>query len=214
MHEYPLVTVYRAKGKRAFASIGFPSQVGCVSGMNDAGLAVTWNMIDASKDGGRFDALGVPRLLLMRRVLEECATVAEAEKLIRSVRRTGLGAWTVCDKKEGAVFEITTKTLVVRRATEGVCACTNHFRSEDLATSTRCPRFDTLLKSWNMPIIGVADVSKQLHAVNQGRNTIQTMVFEPAALRLHLAFGSGPATALPLRALELGPLFRNGFEKQ
>jgi hypothetical protein len=40
------------------------------------------------------------------------------------------------------------------------------------------------------------------------------MVFQPAALRLHLAFGSGPATALPLHAVELGPLFREGFQKE
>jgi isopenicillin-N N-acyltransferase like protein len=214
MHEYPVVTVYRPRGKHAFAAINFPGLVGCVSGMNDAGLAVTWNMVNESKDGGKFDPLGVPRVLLLRRVLEECTTVVEAEKLIRSVRRTGLAALTVCDKEGGAVFEVTSKTVRVRRSTEGLCACTNHFRTEELATSTRCHRFDTLLKSWDMPKIGVADVSKQLHAVNQGRNTIQTMVFEPAALRLHLAFGSGPASALPLRALELGPLFRNGFAKE
>src|SRR5262249_57668039 len=39
-HEYSLVTVYRPAGKHAFVSIGFPGLVGCLSGMNDAGLAV------------------------------------------------------------------------------------------------------------------------------------------------------------------------------
>jgi hypothetical protein len=34
------------------------------------------------------------------------------------------------------------------------------------------------------------------------------MVFEPAALRLHLAYGPGPSTAGPLHALDLGPLLR------
>jgi hypothetical protein len=214
VHEYPLVTVYRPQGKHAFAAINLPSQVGSISGMNDAGLALTWNMITESRDGGKFDPFGVPRLLLMRRVLEECTTVAEAEKLLRSARRTGLAALTVCDKEGGAVFEVTSKTVKVRRATEGLCACTNHFRTDELAVSTRCPRFALLEKTWATPKLGVAEVSKQLHAVNQGRNTLQTMVFEPAALRLHLAFGAGPSSALPLRVLELRPLFRTGLEQK
>jgi hypothetical protein len=214
IHEYPLVTVYRPQGKHAFAAINFPSLVGCISGMNDAGLALTWNMVTESKDGGKFDPFGVPRLLLLRRMLEECATVAEAEKLLRSARRTGLAALTVCDKQGGAVFEVTSKTVKVRRSTEGLCACTNHFRTEELAVSTKCRRFDVLEKTWATPKLGVSDVTKQLHAVNQGRNTMQTMIFEPAALRLHLAYGVGPSSALPLRVLDLGPLFQAGFEQK
>jgi hypothetical protein len=214
IHEFPLVTVNRPQGKHAFAAINFPSLVGCVSGMNDAGLAVTWNMVAESKDGGKFDPFGVPRLLLLRRVLEECTTVAEAEKLLRSARRTGLAALTVCDKEGGAVFEVTSKTIQVRRPKEGLCACTNHFRTEELVVSTRCHRFDELAKTWAMPQLGVADVAKRLHAVNQGRNTMQTMIFEPAALRLHLAYGAGPSSALPLRVVDLGPLFRDGFARK
>jgi len=33
------------------------------------------------------------------------------------------------------------------------------------------------------------------------------MVFEPAALKLHLAIGPAPASALPMKLLELKPLF-------
>jgi hypothetical protein len=39
------------------------------------------------------------------------------------------------------------------------------------------------------------------------------MVFEPAALRLHLAFGERPASRGKLRAIDLGPLFK-GDEKK
>src|SRR5262249_28797215 len=38
--EYSLVTIYRPKGKHAFVSIGFPGMLGCLSGMNDAGLSL------------------------------------------------------------------------------------------------------------------------------------------------------------------------------
>lgn len=55
--------------------------------------------------------------------------------------------------------------------------------------------------------VAVADVAKHLDAANQGANTIQTMVFEPAAGKLHVALGPGPATKLPLRTLDVGAWF-------
>jgi isopenicillin-N N-acyltransferase-like protein len=115
---------------------------------------------------------------------------------------------TVCDRRSGAVLEITPKNIVVRQPREGIGACTNHFRTKELATSLVCPRYAILEKSRELKALGVKEVAQQLHAVNQGKMTLQTMVFEPAALRLHLAFGKGPATALPLAPLELAPLFK------
>jgi hypothetical protein len=40
------------------------------------------------------------------------------------------------------------------------------------------------------------------------------MVFEPAALKLHLAYGKGPATRLPLHTLELKGLFAGEREQK
>src|SRR5207244_8074808 len=40
VHEYSLVTVYRSPGKHTFVSVGFPGLVGCLSGINDAGLCL------------------------------------------------------------------------------------------------------------------------------------------------------------------------------
>jgi hypothetical protein len=208
LHEYVLVTVYRPKGKHAFASIGYPPMLGCPSGINDAGLCLAQNEVYTSRDGSpRFSPAGTPMLLAFRRVLEECTTIHEAEQLLRSLQRTKMCNLTVCDRTGGAVFEITPKNLVVRRPQQGVGACTNHFRTQELATSLVCPRYALLEKSQELKKLGVTEVARQLHAVNQGKMTLQTMIFEPAALRLHLAFGIGPATALPLKRLELALLF-------
>jgi hypothetical protein len=208
LHEMSLVIVCRPKGKHAFASVGFPGMLGCVSAINDAGLALAVNEItEANDDSPRFDPSGTPMVLAFRRVIEECATVEEAEKLLRSMKRTTASSLTVCDKKGGAVFEITPKNLVVRRAEEGICACTNHFRTKELATRTECRRYPILESARAMQKLGVAEVGKKLDEVNQGAYTLQTMVFEPAALKLHLALGKGPASALPLKELDLAPLF-------
>jgi hypothetical protein len=226
LHEYTLVTVYRPKGKHAFVSIGFPGMLGCLSGMNDAGLAVATLEVYAAKDGSpRLDPKGVPYTLCFRRLLEECTTVAEAEQLLRSLPRTTMNNLAVCDKKGGAVFEITSKNVIVRRPDDGLCACTNHFRSRDLAVPRQmvCDRYPRLLdmekeilaakarsngSATSLPKLSVADVARKLNAANQGDMTLQTMVFEPASLRLHLACGKTPSSALPLKLLDLVLLFK------
>ena len=136
--------------------------------------------------------------------LEPCTMCAGAVSAAR-LSRLVFGA---ADPKGGAVFEITPKSLVVRRPTEGICLCTNHFRSKELATSMECPRYEALERSRDVPALGLAEVIKGLDAANQGKATIQTMVFEPAARRLHLALGEGPTSARPLRPLDLAPLLR------
>ena len=142
-----------------------------------------------------------------RQVLEECATVAEAEALLRGMTRTTTACLTICDAKGGAVFEITPKTLVVRRATNGVVCCTNHFRSEALGKPTKCWRYDALdpLHAQTAKL-GVADVFGRLDAVNQGKFTLQSMAFEPAARKWHLKVGSEPASKLDARVFDVGAM--------
>jgi len=207
--QYTLVMIYRPKGKRAFAAVGFPGLIGHPSGINDAGVALASNEITSAGDGSpRFDAAGVPMASHFRRVMEECGSVAEVEKLLRSVKLTTMGSVTVCDKKEGVVFEVTPKTVAVRRADKGVCVCTNHFVTKGLATATNCRRWPILEKARGLEKVKLSDVAKKLDEVNQGQFTIQTMVFEPATLQLHLAFGKGPCSSQPLKKLELAKYLR------
>ncbi len=204
-----MVIVYRPKGKRAFASIGLPGAIISGSAINDAGLALAANEITATADGSpRFDPAGVPMAAIMRRIIEECATVGEAEKLLGSVKRTTMLSLTVCDTKDGAVFEVTPKNVVARRTDKGLCYCTNHFVAKGMGKGTFCPRYPLLEKTKEMGKLGVAEVAKQMHAVNQGPWTQQSMVFETAARKVHLSMGKGPATARPLTPLELAAYFK------
>ncbi len=210
LHEYTLVTVYRPTGKHAFVSIGFPGMIGCASGMNDAGLAVAANTVSESRDGSAtFDLKGVPQGLALRRVLEECSTVDEAEVLLRSLPRTTMENFVICDRRRGAVFEVTTKQIVVRGSTDAVCACTNHFRTRELAENTTCPRYTILETSRRTTRLELTDVAEKMDAV-AGDTTLQTMIFEPAILKLHLALGEPPASQFPLQEIDLTVLFTTG----
>jgi len=209
LQHYGLVVVFRPEGKRAFASVGFPGVVGAFSAMNDAGLCLAINEVYASKDEApKFDVLGVPRPFYCRRIMEECATIEEAEKLVRSMRATTMFNMTLCDRKGSAVLEITPKSVVVRRGESGLCCCTNHFCTAELATPRQCWRLPILDGSRKLEKLGVAEVARKLHEVNQGQYTIQSMIFEPADLRLHLAMGELPSSAMPMKTVELAGLLK------
>jgi isopenicillin-N N-acyltransferase like protein len=204
--EHTLVVVYRPTGKRAFATVTITPIFGCISGMNDAGLAVTINEIflRRSKDKAAFNWGGTPMLALYRQVLEECSTVAEAEAFLRKSHRTTSACMTVCDKNGGAVFEFTPKTVEVRAPNNGVTCCTNHFRSETLGVGEQCWRMKKLLTLHDVETkFGVADVFVKLHEVNAGKPTLQSMVFEPTNRKLHLKYGHGPATTKHAVELDL-----------
>ena len=96
----------------------------------------------------------------------------------------------IADRQHAAVLEITTKNVVRRSAEAGICSCTNHFRTPELATSKFCRRYPLLDPSRQADRLGLDDVAQKLDAVNQGRLTIQTMIFEPQTLKLHLALGN------------------------
>ncbi len=205
--ERTAVVVMKPEKKHAFAMITITPITGVVSGMNDAGLCLTVNEIRLkdSKDKAEFDWKGVPTLLAFRRVLEECTTVAEAEKLLRDLKRTTAVCMTIADEKGGAVFEITPKSIEVRSANKGVCCCCNDFRTDPLATKAKpCIRLEKLLTAEaTADKLGVDDVFDRLDKVNQGKKTMQAMVFEPSKRVLHLKIGDGTASATKVKAVTL-----------
>jgi predicted choloylglycine hydrolase len=217
IHQHSLVTVYRPRGKHAFASVGFPGLIGCLSGMNDAGLSVAvLEVVDVKAGQSRFDAKGVPYALCFRQVLEECATIAEAKKALTAMHRTSTLNLALADRDGVAVFEITPDRIEQRRADQGVCTCTNHFCSESIKAEKpfnpvysfeRFAALEAVRKKSGK--LTPDDLRKELDAVNLGDLTLQTMVFEPATLKLHLAVGGVPASKEKLRTIDLKPLFRN-----
>jgi predicted choloylglycine hydrolase len=207
--QFGLVIVRRPAGKRAFASVTFPGVLVCGSEMNDAGLALGANDVRQTKDGSpKLDPKGTPLAVAGRRLMEDCGSLAEAEKFLRPLKATTTGNLILCDAKGGVVVEATSRAVKMRRAEAGVCVCTNHFRSPDLAVSTECWRYDKLESYRRRPKLSLEDVAAALHAVNQGKATVHSMIFEPAALRLHVAVGPGPVTKQPRAAIDLGPLFK------
>jgi hypothetical protein len=107
----------------------------------------------------------------------------------------------------------------MRRCEKGIGVCTNHFCTDELKlakpknVATTLERFAIVDKARTAETkLGVDDVQRYLHAANQGKNTLQTMLFEPGTLALHVAFAVGdkPSSGQKLNRLELAKLFENG----
>ncbi len=216
MQHYSLVTVYRPKGKLAFVAVGFPGLVGVLSGMNEEGLALAVLEVFATKlDGPKFDGKGVPYAVCLRRVLEKARTIDEAKKLLEGMPRTTNINVAIADTRETAVLEITPKRVVKRSSKGEVCIATNHFTTPELKPENPVnlnrsfERYDRLAEviAWKGKV-DLTDLAKQLDAVNLGSFTLQTMIFEPATLRLHLAIGTVPSSRGPMRRLDLADLLR------
>ena len=111
LDRYGLITVYRPKGKHAFATVGFPGVTGCISGMNDAGLAIAVHEVNASADGApMLNSKGMPYALAFRRVLEECKTIEEAEKLLRQTERSTILSLALCDRQSSGCWRLLPRT--------------------------------------------------------------------------------------------------------
>jgi predicted choloylglycine hydrolase len=217
LHHYTLVTICKPKGKHAFCSIGYAGMIGCISGMNDAGLAlaVLETTGAPASEGPAYSLEGVPFALCYRRILETCTTIDEALAALRSMKRTTTNNLVLCDRAGGAIFEITPSRIVRRSCDAGIGVCTNHFCADELKLAkpknifATLDRFSAVDKARaNDKLLDVESVRKYLDSANQGENTLQTMVFEPAAGTIHLAVldGKTPSSSQKLKTLEIASL--------
>lgn len=109
------------------ASIGFTDRfTGRDDGMNEHGLCVGLHYVN-----DRIWQPGLVCILIVRIVLDQCATTSEAIDLLQRLPH-GLGFnYSLMDAKtDAAVVEACPKGIAVRRGSQ--LACTNHFQSPEL----------------------------------------------------------------------------------
>jgi hypothetical protein len=215
LHDFGLVTVHRpSPGRLGFAALGFPGVVGCFSGMNAAGLCLARHEVLAPRVRRTFDPNGVPFAVALREVLETCHTVAGAAERLARVRHATVNIVVLADAGSARVLELTPDGVFAREPGGEPFGCSNHFRHPALANANQPNEYGTLDRDATLrqcadgapPVLDRDDVWAALGRVHQGELTLQSMVFEPAARAVHLAFGKGPTTDYRPTTLELGPL--------
>lgn len=120
-----------AKG-HAFASVIYPGIIGDLTVINDAGVSVEINF-SMALSGENGDS-GMPAMILMRQLAQYAGSLDEAIDIVKNNKRIAGYNITVVDgkKRDGAVIELTSKTVDTVRFKDDHFISTNHFMSPSL----------------------------------------------------------------------------------
>jgi len=207
-----VVFVIKPEGRKSFVTITWPGFSGVLSGMNSDGLCCAVMEVRL----GKVTTDGMPSTLLFRRVLEEASSLDEALAILETaVKVAGNNLIVIDGQGRAAVAELGPGLFRVRRAEDGMVYSTNHHRNR-LPRILRCGRYKKFeaFAEEEAGAIDAAALKKVLHSVNQGMITLQSMIFEPDALRIHLATGVTPSTKAEYRILDFAEELRGDRESE
>lgn len=117
----------RPDDRHASTSLTFPQLPGSHTGINDQGLAISYNLgYPRDKSGCH-----VSITLIVQEVLERCRSVGDAISLIEQSPRGGGALLTLADETGRiAVVELTARSTAVRSPENGTLVSTNHYLTE------------------------------------------------------------------------------------
>ena len=202
-----MVVVRRPANARATATVGFLGMVGAFTGMNDAGVAYG-NMIVFNAAGPKLRLEGLPIQIAIQQAAERAASAVEMSDLLCAQSHVAPMNVMSADADTAQVAELSLVGTAVRQMDSDLLVATNHFRTEALqAYPERCQRYDRLTANGHDAItMTVADMKRALHRNRVRLMNLQAVVFEPAAMRMHVAVNRLPASAGPYVTLDLADL--------
>ncbi len=187
----------------SYASIGASELLtGRLDGMNEQGLVIGLHRVRKSPR-----APGLSSVLIVRLVLDQCASTAEAVDLLRWIPHAMPYNYSLLDAGGvAAVVEAVPGSVAVR--TGEWLACTNHFQSPLLRPFNRDVRHSQArlppLEQWARQGLSAEQMFLALnrstspafhHGYLRGAGTLHTLVAEPAKKRVLIGIG-GDAAAL------------------
>jgi isopenicillin-N N-acyltransferase-like protein len=207
--QYGLVVAARPAGFRPFLCAGFPAFAGVVTGMNGDGLFAAELVVMNGERGERERMLkGVPYPILLRRLLEECSTVAEAAGVAKGAPRTVSQNLLLADPSSGVVLECSAAACVERPQAEGLVVVTN-FHGEATAPPPGDRRYEGLCASFagiRAKGIDAAAMEASMRAVSKtglaAMLNLQCGVFLPATLEVRISLGKPPAARRPFTVID------------
>src|SRR5262249_39909252 len=147
---------------------------------------------------------GTPLGFVYRRILEECTSLDEAERLLNSEKATTWMNLAACDRQASCVFEITPEHIGRRDAEDGVLPCTNHFRVKGFEAGTRpCPRG---AEQNRPPPPGAGRPQTPPARQNGEGRPPRILPPRPGKLFLPAPCAPPPVSKLPLARIDLKPL--------
>jgi hypothetical protein len=220
----PVVRITRVTGRIAYASVGWPGQVGVVTGVNAQGIAV---FVDPARTKDvRPTRTARPISMLARTVLERAGTLEQAIKLVEETPTLGSALIVLVDGGSGkwVLMERTPSKAIIERSPKqpafGDVLTTNALSSDPendrarrvLPTLARVDRAARLVKNPLADVAALAAVLRDQRGVDDSprptghRGVIddgrarQVVILDPASLELWVA---DPSANGRMRAFDL-----------
>lgn len=220
----PVVRITQPAGRIGFASVGWPGQVGVVTGVNAQGIAV---FVDPARTKDvRPTRTARPIAMLARTVLERAKTLDEAIKLVEETPTLGSALLVIVDGASGTwvVMERTPSKAIIERSPKlrafGDVLTTNALASDPendrarrvLPTLARVERAARLVKNPLADVAAFATVLRDQRGVDDAprpaghRGVIDdgrarhVVILDPASLELWVA---DPSANGRMRAFDL-----------
>lgn len=221
----PVVTIARPEGRIAWAGVGWPGQLGVVTGINAEGIAV---LVDPARTTDvRVTRTARPVALLARTVLEQARTLDDAIKLIEGTATLGSAVFAVVDGASGKWVQIErtpSKAIIERNPRSpalGDVLTTNALSNDPendrarrmLPTASRVERAGKLLRAPLGDAAAMAAILRDRRApddaprppghrgaIDDGR-AVHTAILDPGSLALWVAdpWAGGRMRAIDLR---------------
>lgn len=205
-----LVVRHPAEGY-ATVSSSFLGLAGTFTGMNEKGVSYGNMLVYNGKEKEPF-IKGMPIQLLMQMGGEQCATAAEMTEFLNNKTHMIPINVMCADKEEAFLSELSPSKQAVREGTKGVLAATNFFFSSDMFTKhVNEQRFANLMQL-SKKYHGQFDIEKLQEAMHSARKlneNLQCVLFEPAAMRMHVSMNKVPASAGPFTVFDIRDLLAN-----
>ena len=206
----PVVTFAHPEGRIAWASVGWPSALGVVTGVNAQGIAV---MVNPTRTADvRLTRTARPVAHLARAVLEQAKTLDEAVKLVESTPTLGAAVFVIVDGTSGTwvVVERTPSKAIVERnprspaignvlTTNALASDPENDRARRTLPTTRVERAARLVRAPLADVTAMAGLLRDRRGlddsprqpghrgvIDDGR-AVHTVILDPSSLELWVA---------------------------
>ncbi|MHC4982195.1 MAG: C45 family autoproteolytic acyltransferase/hydrolase [Planctomycetota bacterium] len=206
-----LIVVCHSSEEKPVVLVSFLGMLGGFAGINSDGVAFG-NMLVFNATGPRCQDGGLPVQLAMRLAAEKADDAQSMARELGNMKHVIPMNVMVADLRRAMLLELGLSDTVIRHGKNGVLAASNDFLEHPLrAGGVYCRRYNALVSAAakHGGGMGVEEVKKALHAARIATMNIQAVIFEPAAMRMHVSINRCPASAGPYTQFDLRQLLED-----
>ncbi|MCA8915686.1 MAG: hypothetical protein KDB90_09765 [Planctomycetes bacterium] len=207
-HEANIVVVYQPNDGPAYASVTWPGLLGALTGVNTHGLALSMMLVYGHQSDEHLD--GQPFPLVFRRLLQECASVRQADSLLQTKPHCTATNLILADAtRTAARFQLPPNDVVVEYTSKDhpATACTNHYHERRIkrfaftwfSSAVRYGKLRKRIATGKQ--IDVQDIKDMLQATGIPSINLQRVIMRPEKLGIEVSFdnnGTGPGRWIEL----------------